>query len=210
MAAALCIPSGLVLAQASSSAHVLPSGTPLDFIADDTINIESVRPGGQYKVHLVKDLILDGTPLASAGTSARLVVTAKTKTASGTSLRIALDNFKLKAGELPVAPIVPDVSVMVAGTDIAARTIGLVERTPDRIVIRVPVPFALSTDKPSSFFTPLPARTQGPIVPPSPRPRRGATPAPDATPITSSDPDVIVTASPDAAPSASPAASASP
>jgi hypothetical protein len=84
MAATLCIPAGLALAQTPPAAHTLPIGTHLDFVADDTVNVETARTGGHYRVHLVHASAFDGTQLAPAGTPARLVIVGKTRLSDGT------------------------------------------------------------------------------------------------------------------------------
>jgi hypothetical protein len=194
MVAALCIPTALALAQTPPNPQLLPIGTRLDFVADDTINVDTVRPGGRYRAHLLHDLSLDGTTLAAAGTFARLIVTDKVRRPDGsTELRIALGEFHLKQGELPVAPLAGAVSTLAAGTVIPAQTLGIVERVTDRIVISVPVPVPLSTDPPNSAYRALPAKTTAPLLPP----RRSASPTP--LPTTFNPPDA-----------AAPEASASP
>jgi hypothetical protein len=175
MVAALCIPAGL-LAQTPLPPHVLPAGTRLDFVADDSINVETVRPGGRFRLHLMHDLVLDGAPLATAGTSARLIVTQTDRGAGGTTaLHVAVAEFKLRQGELPVAPLDAVVSAVAAGTVIPSQTLGSVERTPERTVIHVPAPVPLPSDEPHAAFVPVPAKSPAPFLPP---PRRGATPTP--------------------------------
>jgi hypothetical protein len=172
--AALCTPSGLALAQ-TPPAHSLPSGTRLDFVADDTINVDTVRAGGQYRVHLARALVLDGTPLATAGTIARLIVTEKVRRTDGsTELRLALAHFNLPQGDLPLTPVTPGVSGVTAGMLIPALTSGSVERTADRVVISVPVPVPLSTNPPNAAYSPIPILTPLPL---RPVPRRGTAPA---------------------------------
>jgi hypothetical protein len=184
LVAALCIPSGLALAQTPSE-HSLPPGTRLDFVADDTINVEAVRAGGQYRVRLARALVLDGTPLAAAGTTARLIVTEKIRRADGsTELRVALAEFHLRQGELPLTPVTPGVSAVTAGMTISALTNGSVERIADRVVISVPVPGPLSTNPPNAAYSPIPVLTPRPL---RPVPRRGASPTP--LPTTFNPPD---------------------
>jgi len=174
--AALCIPAALALAQTPVPPHVLPAGTRIDFVADDAINVETVRPGGRFRLHLVHDLVLDGTPLAAAGTSARLIVTQKDRGADGTTtLHVAVAEFLLRQGELPVAPLVSVVDAVTVGTLIPVQTLGSVERANDRIVIHVPVPVPLPSEHPYAPFVPPPPKTPAPFLPP---PRRGATPTP--------------------------------
>ena len=203
MAAALCIPAGLALAQTPlPPPHTLPAGTELDFVADDTVSAETVRPGGQYRVHLQHDLVLDGALLAAAGTPARLVVIDRVRRSDGmTALTIAIENFRLKAGALPVAPVTSVVTGIVPATLIPVTTLGSIERTPERVVIRVPVPVPLSTEAPNAAFTFAPYATTAPLGPVRPR---NAKPTPLPT-----------TFNPDGDPSAepaspAPAASASP
>ena len=191
MVAALCIPTGLALAQ-TPPLHSLPPGTRLDFVADDTINGDTVRPGGQFRIHLAHALVLDGTPLAPAGATARLIVTDNIRRADGsTELRIALGEFRLRQGELPLSAVTPGVPAVTAGMLIPATTAGSVERTADRIVISVPAPVPLSTNPPNAAYSPFPALTPPPL---RPVPRRGATPTP--LPTTFNPP--ADTASPDA------------
>lgn len=190
MVAALCIPSGSALAQTPTQS--LPAGTRLDFVADDSINVDTVRAGGQYRVHLARALVLDGTPLAAAGTTARLIVTGKIRRTDGTTeLRLALGEFHLRAGELPLTPVTPGVTTVTAGMPIAALTNGSVERIADRVVISVPVPVPLSSNPPNAAYSPIPMLTPLPL---RPVPPRGASPTP--LPTTFNPPDDA--ASPDA------------
>ena len=202
MVAALCIPAAIALAQGPPAPHVLPAGARLDFIADDTVSADTVRPGGRFRVHLAHDLLLDGTALAPAGTVARLVVIDKDKATDGTSeLYIALTEFKLRQGELPVSPLDAIVAGVKPGQTIPAQTGGSVERTADRVVIRIPVPVTLSSDEPHASYVPPPLKTPAPVLPP---PRKGASPSP--VPTTFNPPEE----SPSPGGSSSPEASASP
>ena len=166
---------------------MLPAGTPLTFVADDTINTQTVRPGSAFKVHLRGDVVLDGTTIAANGTTARLVVIDRTpRTGGGNTLQIAIEGFKVRGGELPVALLQPSVEALAAGTAIGTKTMGTVEQIDGRTVIRVPLPFALPADVPNGFFTPVPARTAAPRVVPLPRvrtptplPTTAATPTPE-------------------------------
>lgn len=177
LVAVLCIPAALALgAEGPPVSHVLPAGTRLDFVADDTVNADSVRPGGRFRVHLAQDLILDGTTIAPAGTAARLVILDKDKATDGTvELFVALAEFRLRPGELPVAPLDAVVSTVKPGQTIAAQMQGSVERVGDRTVVHVPVPVELSSDEPHSAFVPAPMKTAAPLLPP---PKRGASPTP--------------------------------
>jgi hypothetical protein len=197
MVAVLCLPPGLALAQ-TSTAYTLPIGTRIDFIADDAVNTATVRPGGSFRIHLAQPLTLDGMPLATAGTPARLLVADTFKRPDGTvMLSIALGGFRLKAGELPLTPIDVNLSAVTPGMTIAASTLGSIERAQDRIVIRVPVPAQLSSAAPISAFTALPALTPAPLLP---VPRRGASPTPLPTTFNPPEPSDA----PSDAPSASP------
>jgi hypothetical protein len=153
---------------------------------------------------LAAPLAFDGTVVAATGTLARLLVTDKVKRADGSSaIEIALGDFRLKQGELPVTPLMRIVSTIVPGTVIPATTQGSVERAGDRIVIRVPVPMALSTAAPAAAYTAYPAVTPAPIIPGA---RRGSTPTPLPTtfnppepvesPATLSTPGAPVSAAP--------------
>jgi hypothetical protein len=199
LVAALCIPAALAQAQAPPAAHLLPAGTRLDFVADDTVNADAVKAGGRYRVHLAHDLLLDGTAIAAAGTPARLIVTDKEKAADGSAqVFFTLAEFKLRAGELPVTAVDAIVAGVKPGQTIPALTGGSVERTAERVVIHVPVPVELSSDDPHAAYVPPPMKTAGPELPPR---RRGASPTPLPTTF---NPDQ----SP--APDASPEATASP
>jgi hypothetical protein len=206
MVAALCIPAGLVVAQPAPPPHFLPAGTRLDFVADDTISVDTVRPGGRFRVHLARDLILDGAPLAAAGTPARLIVTDKERGTDGKpSAHFALVEFNLRQGELPVVPLDPVLAAVSPGTVIAAQTAGSVEHTGGRTVISVPPPVPLSSDAPHAFFRAAPPKVPVPLLP---RPKRGATPTP--LPTTFNPPEPSPDASSEPAPSAAPSAAPSP
>jgi hypothetical protein len=154
-------------------------------------------------VHLAHDLLLDGTALAPAGTPARLVVTDKDKAPDGTAeISIALAEFKLRQGELPVTPLAAVLAGVKPGQPIPAQTVGTVERTGDHVVIRVAVPVELSSDEPHASYVPPPLKTAAPELPP--RPRKGASPSP--VPTTFNPPDQ----SPSPDDGGSPEASASP
>lgn len=157
-------------------------------MADDAVNIATVRPGSTFRAHLRDDVTLDGTALAKAGAPVRLIVVERTKTDLGDRARIALERFVLPAGELPVAPDATDLAAIAPGTVIAAKTLGIVELQGGRVVIRVPLPEtpAQGLDTPSPFYTALPARTpqplldrgrgRGPRGSPSPSPEPSASP----------------------------------
>jgi hypothetical protein len=179
----LCIAPVFALAQAP--AHTLPAGTRLDFIADDSINFDTVRLGGQFRLHLARDFTLDGTTLALAGTPAHLLVSDKSKKTDGTIvLSISLSDFHLRQGALPVAAVSADITALAPGTIIPAITQGSIERTPERIVIRVPAAVPLSNVAPASAYNARPAATPAPFVP---APQRSVTPTP--LPTTFNPPD---------------------
>ncbi len=184
MVAALCVPAIFVTAAPSAT---LPSGTLLTFVADDAVETHSVRPGGLYKAHLRDELLFDGVVLAPAGTFVQLLIADVERNVGSVRLRIALQHFPIKvaASELPVVPLTPLVDAVPAGLVIVARTVGSVVHDGERIVVRSPLPFALSTDAPNAFFTPIPFRTTAPIVPPR-RDRNRPSPAP--SPATSVEP----------------------
>ena len=197
LVAALCVPPGLVLAQ-TPAPHTLPIGTRIDFVADDTINADTVRPGGAFRIHLAQPLTLDGMQLAAAGAPARLFVADRVKRPDGTVLlTLALGGFRLKAGEVPLTPVHANATAVTTGMTIGAATLGSIGREQDRVVIRVPVPVPLSSAAPSSAYTAYPALTPAPLLP---VPRRGSKPTP--LPTTFNPPDPADT--PVDAPSASP------
>ncbi len=183
--AALCIPAGLALAQTSTDQ--LPAGTRLDFVADDSVNATTAHPGGRFRVHLLHDLVLNGSALAPAGTAATLLVTegARHDADGPPQMTVTLVEFRLPAGELPVAPLTASVTGITAGSAIPAQTMGSVERTGGRVVIHVPVPVPLPSDALNAAFTPFPARTVEPLLP---RPRRSAPPLPSPSPSPSPAP----------------------
>ena len=185
LVAALCVSTIL----AAAPPPTLPSGTLLTFVADDAVEARSVRPGGSYKAHLRDELILDGVVLAPAGTSVQLLVADVERNPGAVRMRIALQHFPINvaASELPVVPLTPLVDAVPAGLVIVARTVGSVVQDGDRIVVRSSLPFALSTDAPNAFFTPIPFRTTAPVVPPrrnrpSPTPSAATSVEPMASP----------------------------
>ncbi len=182
---------GLALAQ-SGAANVLPAGTPLTFVSDASVDVKTVRPGSVFKVHLLGELDLAGTVLAAPGTSAQLVVLDRITQPGGVpAIVIAIGNFGIRGGELPVSPVRPNLTALQVGTTIATRTMGSVEETGTHTVIRVPLPFALPADTPNAVFTPVPARTATSRLTPPPRPARrpSAAPSASASPSTTPSPD---------------------
>lgn len=180
--------SGLALAQ-SDAASVLPAGTPLTFVSDASADVKTVRPGSVFKVHLLGELDLAGTILAAPGTSAQLVVLDRITQPGGVpAIVIAIGSFTIRGGELPVTPVRPNLTALQVGTTIATRTMGSVEASGTRTVIRVPLPFALPTDAPNAVFTPVPARTASSRLTPPPRRVRRPTPVPSPSPSASPSP----------------------
>ena len=163
---------------------MLAAGTPVTFVADDSVNTQTVRPGSTFKIHLRDELVIDGTTVAPAGTAARLIVIDRApRSGGGNTLQIAIEDFKVRGGELPVAVLQPAVDVIALGTVIHAKTMGTVEQLDGRTVIRVPLPFTLPDDTPNGFYTPLPARTASArTVPPARARRPTPSPAPTASP----------------------------
>lgn len=138
-----------------------------------------MRIGSQFRLHLARELTLDGTALAPANAFARLLVTDKVKRADGTIvLSLAIDSFRIAQGLLPVEPITADVTEVTKGMLVPAKLDGSVERMNDRLVIRVPAFVPLGTIAPNSAFTALPVVTPAPVLPVQ---RRGATPTPQPT-----------------------------
>jgi hypothetical protein len=177
--AALALSASVALAQPSPSR--IAAGTILDFVSDDAINVQTVRPGGEYRAHLKSDLVLDGRTIAPAGSPARLIVVDRLRLVDGrTMLQVALSHFHLPPGDLPLAPVEPVVETIAAGTLIPAKTEGSVEHIDDRLVIRIPLPFLPPNDTPFGFYTPVPARTAAPRAV-GERPPRRPTPTPAAT-----------------------------
>ena len=163
---------------------MLPAGTPLTFVSDATVDLKTVRPGRVFKVHLHDELVLGKTVIAAAGTTAQLVILDRVTQAGGApAVVIAIGDFNVRGGELPVTPVRATVTAMEVGTQIATRTMGSVEAQSGRTVIRVPLPFALPADTPNAAFTPVPARTNaGRIFSPPPRGVRRPSPSPSPSP----------------------------
>jgi hypothetical protein len=181
-------------AQPPAAASVLPIGSPITIIADDTVD-RRVRPGAEFRAHLRDPLALGDRLVATAGTPARLVVTDTITAKDGTlSYRIAIVGLNLGlAGTLPVRPDTPTVAHISAGMAIPATTLAALGFEAGKVRVALPLPFKLSNEAPNGGYTPAPLRTAGPIIN-----RRRPTPTPG------------LTASPSPSPSPSPAASSSP
>jgi hypothetical protein len=89
-----------------------------------------------------------------------------------------------------VQPLDPVVEALSPGSTIPARTMGWVEDAGSRLVIHVPLPYKFSGDAPSSFYSPVPARTAGPLLSPPPR-RRRESPRPSPSPSPSVIPSAV-------------------
>lgn len=164
---------------------MLPTGTSLTFVSDATLDPKTVRSGRVFKVHLRDELVLDGTTIAAAGTTAELVVLDRvTETGGKPAIVIAIGKFNVRGGELPLTPVTATIATLELGTLIPTHTMGSVEQIGTRTMIRVPLPFSLPADTPNGAFTPVPARTSGPPVV-RPRPVRRPTPSPAPSPTPS-------------------------
>jgi hypothetical protein len=188
-------------AQSPAAASILPIGSPLTIISDDTVD-QRVRPGSEFRAHLRDPLALGNTLVATAGTPARLVVTAKDIAKDGTpSYRIAIVGLNLGlAGTLPVRPNTPTVEHISAGMAIPATTLAALGFEAGKVRVALPLPFKLSNEPPRGGYTPAPLRTAAPIIN-----RRRPTPSPaassSASPASSTSP---APASPSAGASAAP------
>jgi hypothetical protein len=171
-------------AQPPAAAASLPIGSPLTIISDETID-PRVRPGSEFRAHLRDSLTLGDTLVATAGTPARLVVTAKDSAKDGTpNYRIAIVGLNLGLpGMLPVRPVTPTVERIAVGQAIPATTLAAVAFEEGKLRVAVPLPFTLSNELPNGGYTPAPLRTAGPIIN-----RRRGTPAPVPAPSASASP----------------------
>jgi hypothetical protein len=152
------------------------------------------KAGSTVKVHLRDDLVVDGTPIAPAGTPARLVLGGSVASGGARQAIISLDEFVTKPGRLPIGPVTATVPRIDVGTVIPAKTLATVQHLGARFSIEVPFPFPLSNDVPVSQYTPTPAKTAPPHGFGSPAPRPGRTAA--ATPAPPETPYPVVTAEP--------------
>lgn len=167
-------------AQTQGQQHVLPAGTAVVFVTDAQLD-PGRREGDVVAVHLRDALVLDGTVLAAAGTRAYLLV-GSVEGPNGTRRpAVSLERFTITPGLLPVKAVAPIVPPVPAGAQIDARTEAEIDHIGDRYSIRVPFPFRLSNDAPSSAYTPTPARTASPSMLLQ-RPRRGSSPSPAPSP----------------------------
>jgi hypothetical protein len=168
-------------AQSPAMAPALPIGSPLTIIADETVD-PRVRPGSEFRAHLRDPLTVGGTLVATAGTAARLVVTAKETAKDGApAYRIAIIGLNLGlAGTLPVAPTTPTVGHVTAGMAIPATTLAAVGFEQGKIRVVVPLPFKLSNESPNGGYTPAPLRTAGPVITRRGKPGPSPTPTPSA------------------------------
>ena len=172
-------------AQSPAAAPVLPIGSTLTIVADETVDAR-VRPGAEFRAHLRDPLTLGETLVATAGTPARLIVTSKETAKDGlTQYRIAIVGLNLGlAGTLPVRPKTATVDRISAGMAIPATTLAQIDYEFGKIRVAIPLPFKLSNEPPNTGYTPAPLRTAAPIINSNRNNRRrpGASPAPPATP----------------------------
>jgi hypothetical protein len=177
--------AGWATAQSQREQHMLPRGTAVVFVTDASLE-PGRHEGDVVAVHLRDPLELDGTVLAASGTRAYLVV-GSVEGPNGTRRpTISVERFSISAGLLPVKAAQPIVAPVPAGAQIEARTEAEVDHIGDRYSIRVPFPFRLSNDAPSSAYTPTPARTASPTQLLQRPPRRPtAAPSPTAAPVPS-------------------------
>ena len=182
---------GLTVATAESPPHVLPAGTTVVFVSEGRLDA-GTRAGSTDTLKLRDPLVLDGITVAPAGTPARLAVYGYVNDANGRhETGVALERFQIPGvGLLPLKPLDPIVLPVAEGTQIRARTLAAIDHLGNRLSIRVDFPFALSTDRPASYYTPTPARTPSPATmsPRGPRPLPSASatasPAAPTTPPT--------------------------
>ncbi len=177
-------------------------GSPVTIVADETVD-PRVRPGSEFRAHLRDPLTLGGTLVATAGTPARLVVTAKETGKDGTPrYHIAIIGLHLGlAGTLPVKPVMTTVERIVTGMDIAATTLASIGYEAGKIRVAIPLPFKLSNDPPIGAYTPTPLRTAAPIVnrrKPSASPSPVASPTTPASPVPTSAPTLVASPTPPA------------
>ncbi len=144
------------------------------------------KAGSTVKVHLRDDLVVDGTPIAPAGTPARLVLGGPTTVAGAREALVSLDEFVTKFGRLPVGPVSTVLPRIDVGTVIPAKTLAAVDHLGNRFSIEVPFPFPLSRDVPVSQYTPTPAKTAPPRGFNQPTPRAAVTAAPSPATATAS------------------------
>jgi len=191
--ATVLLNSSAAWAQTPAAASVLPIGSPLTIISDDTVD-GRVRPGSEFRAHLRDPLALGDTLVATAGTRARLVVTSKEFAGDGTpSYHIAIVGLDLGlAGTLPVRPNTPTVQQIKAGTAIPATTLAALAFVAGKVRVALPLPFKLSNEPPNGGYTPAPLRTASPIINnrnnrrhPTPSPSPSASPSTPATSVPS-------------------------
>ncbi len=166
------------MATAEAPQHALPAGTAVVFVSNGHLDLTSPT-GSTASAHLRDPLVLDGVTIAAAGTKARLLGFSRLNDGKR-EVRIALDQFTIAGGILPVKLVLPLPAVVDVGTILEARTMAIVEHVGDRYSIRIPFPFPLSAERPAAYYTPTPARTASPNS--MMARRRRSTPAPTASP----------------------------
>ena len=172
----------------SQSVPTLAAGAPIAFSLDDTVTIASVRAGTTFRLHLVDAIDLGAARVADAGTHARLRVLSVIKPTTEEPRRgavIAIEEFRTNPGTLPVRPLEAVIhGDLRSGSAIAAKTEASLVSDGSRIAIQIPLPFALSGDRPYNDFTPIPLKTASGYksATPSPKPTRAPTVPPPAQP----------------------------
>jgi hypothetical protein len=191
-----------VAALAQTGQTVLPVGSELTFISEDTVDAR-VQPGAVFRVHL-RDALTgsSGVHIADAGAHAHLVVVDKAVRDGVTRYAITLRDLAVigGSGELPVSPIVGTVEAITTGMAIPARTTAYVANENGRLRVIIPLPFKLSNDTPQAGYTPIPFHTVSPVLPRATK--RPTTPAPTTSPEPS--PTASATASASATPAPHP------
>jgi hypothetical protein len=175
---------------------VLEPGAGVVFVSDSNVD-SRVGRNAIFHAHLRDRLERGGAVIAEPGSSVQLTVVDKATHADGATVYIiAFSRFRTLAGDLPVAPLTPEVSEIHTGTEFAARTLVPVVDDGTHLRVRIPLPFSLPNDPPQGEFTPIPVRTYAPLV--RPGDRRRSRPSP--SPATSASPSAAAPTSPSAAP----------
>jgi hypothetical protein len=205
VAALVASPTVAARAQTRAATPTLPIGSPLTIVSDETVD-PRVRPGSEFRAHLRDAISVGDTLVATAGTAARIIVTAKdTGTGETPTYRIAIVGLNLGlAGTLPVRPNAPTVERITAGMDIPATTLATIGIEAGKVRVAVPLPFTLSNEPPNTIYTPAPLRTAAPIIN-NRNGRRRPTPAPSPSASASPQSDSPAPAANTNAPAPSPA-----
>ncbi len=160
---------------------VLEPGASVVFVSDSNVD-SRVGRNESFRAHLKDRLVRGGAVIAEPGATVQLTVVDKATHADGVTVyTIAFSRFRTLAGDLPVAPLNPEVSEIHTGTEFTARTESPVVDDGTHLRVRIPLPFSLSNEPPQGEFTPIPARTYAPLVRPKGADRRHPSPAPSAS-----------------------------